>query len=329
MSELPPDTDLPVVRGGPEDRGDPTVPRSGVRRRLAQVDGRRLATALARRRDWFIRWRIPHPTVQRFAVFVVGSNRSGTQMVCEAIGRSPHGWDYQESESNLVFKDYQLRSDWLIRALIRMSPAPMVSFGNILDSQFTDRLLERFDESRAIWVYRRYQDAANSSVRKWGNHFRDDVVRWVARGEPERVGARGKRIGAETIRVLEETYHEELSAEDGACLYWYMRNRLYFDLRLHLDPRVLLIQYEDAVRNPDEVFGRVFRFLEFPYHPRIITNVHANSVGKHDWAGIDPQVQAACDSLKAQLDERYSLVHNGKPDPNSSDHTPGHGDIDD
>ncbi len=286
--------------------GDPTVQREEIIKRLRRINVERVRSYFERRREWLRRWRTPHPTTDRFPVFVVGSNRSGTQMVCEAIGKSPHGWSYPESEANIAFKDFQLRADWLIKWLTRLSPTPIISFGNILDSQLADDLLARFEGAKAIWVYRRYEDAANSSVHKWGNHFKDDMVRWVARGELERLGARGKRISADTAQLFAELFCEDLSNEDGACLYWYMRNQLYFDLNLHLDPRVLLVQYEDTVLNQEKAFRRIFGFLGCPYDPRIVNNIFASSVGKRPWPGIDSRIRGVCDTLKTRLDMQYT-----------------------
>ena len=285
---------------------DPTVHRKGNFRRLRQFNAKKLRLLLARRRERLQKWRTAHPTAEKHPVFIMGSNRSGTQMVCETIGNSPHGWDYQESEANLAFKDFQLRADWLIKYVIRFAPAPVISFGNILDSQFADELLSRFEGAKAIWVYRRFEDAANSSVRKWGSHLKDDIIRWVARGELHRLDARGERISSETVQLIEKLYHEDITDEDGACLYWYMRNQLYFDLNLHQDPRVLLVQYEDTVLNPERAFQRVFDFLDFPYDPAITQNIFASSVGKDAWSGIDSDIQAVCNTLKATLDKHYA-----------------------
>jgi hypothetical protein len=250
--------------------------------------------------------------MEKFPVFILGSNRSGTQMVCKGIGKFPHGWDYQESEANMVFKDYQLRADWLIKWLIRFSPAPVVSFGNILDSQFADDLLLRFEGGRAIWVYRRYKDAANSSVLKWGSHFKD-LARWVAHNELERLGARGKGVSADTVRLFAGLFSEDLTNEDGACLYWYMRNQLYFDLNLHMDPRVLIVQYEDTVLNKEKAFRRILGFLGFSYDPTIMDGIFATSVGKHPWLGIDPRIQEVCNILKERLDANYARTSDWKP----------------
>ena len=258
--------------------------------------------------------RTPHPGMEKRPVFVVGCNRSGTNMVCGAIGKSPHGWDYRESAFSLAFNGYYLRADWVIESLIRHTPAPIISFGGILDSQFTGDLLTRFQGARATWVYRRYEDVANSCARmQWADQLKD-FARWVAQGEPERLGARGEHISADTIRLFGELFHEDLSKEDSACLYWYLRNQLYFDLNLHLDSRVLIIQYEDTVQNQEIAFRRVFDFLGFPFDIEIIDGIFASSVGKHRVPNISPAIQALCDDLQAQLDTYYARTSDWIPE---------------
>jgi hypothetical protein len=227
-------------------------------------------------------------------------------MVCAGLGNSPHGWAFQESELSLAFSAYHLRADWIIERLIRHTPAPLVSFGSILDSQFTDGLLSRFDGAKAIWIYRRYEDVANSCARMQWGHSLKDLVRWTARGEFEKLGARGKRISDDTVRLFGDLVREDLSNEEAACLYWYMRNQVYFDLNLNTDPRVLIMQYEDTVQNPVQAFQRVFRFLGLPFDPAVVDDVFASSVGKNTWSGVDPAIEEICDALKARLDAQYA-----------------------
>jgi hypothetical protein len=220
---------------------------------------------------------------------------------------------YQESEFSLAFNAYYLRADWIIEWLIRHTPGPLIAFGSILDSQFTDDLLSRFEGAKAIWVYRRYEDMANSSARKkWTDHLKN-LARWVSLGELEKLGSRGKRISADTVRLLGDLFREDLSTEESACLYWYMRNQLYFDLSLHTDPRVLIVQYEDTVLNKERTLRRVFDFLGFPYDPTVINGIFASSVGKYPWPGIDPAIQEACDGLKSRLDAQYARTSDWTP----------------
>lgn len=282
--------------------------------RLKNLDVQRTGRRIIQRvRKWQQLRRTQHPTMQKLPVFVVGCNRSGTNMVCAAIGKSPHGLAFQESEFSLAFNAYYLRPDWIIERLIRHTPAPVISFGSILDSQFTDDLLSRFDGARAIWVYRRYQDVANSSARmKWGDHLKN-LVRWVSRGELEKLGSRGMRISSDTVRLFGDLFREAPSTEDSASLYWYMRNQLYFDLNLHADRRVLLVQYEDTVLNQERAFRRIFDFLGLPYERSATEHVFASSVGKHPWPGGDPAIKEVCDALKARLDAQYAMTSKWSP----------------
>ena len=293
--------------------GERAMLRKRFFKRLRSINAAKLRHGLESGRKWMRLRRMRNPAMQNLAVFVVGCNRSGTNMVCKAIGKSPLGWDYRESAFSIAFSSYYLRADWIIDGLIRQTPAPIISFGSILDSQFTDDLLARFEGAKAIWVYRRYEDVANSCARmQWGHHLKD-YARWVARGELERFGARGRRISDNTVRLFGELYHEGLSDEEAACLYWYMRNRLYFDLNLQTDPRVLIVNYEDTVLSKDRAFRRILGFLGFPYDPAIIDGIFANSVGKHSWSGVDPAIQEVCDSLNAQLDTQYARTKGRTP----------------
>ena len=286
--------------------GERTMLRKRILNRIRHLDVERLARrARERGRMWQERRRTPHPTSEKQPVFVVGCNRSGTNMIIDAIGNSPHGWDYPESVFSTAFSGYYLREDWIIKQLIRRNPAPIVGFGSILDSQSVDSLLERFEGAKAIWIYRRYEDVANSCARmQWGSELKK-YARWVSRGELEKLGARGTGISDDTVRLFGKLYHDGLTDEDAACLYWYLRNHLFFDLELYNDPRVLLVQYEDTVLNKEKRFRRIFDFLGFPYHPAVIKDVYASSVGKNSRPEIDPAIREVCDVLTAWLDLHY------------------------
>jgi hypothetical protein len=281
--------------------------RKRIIKRLRNLDIEKvLSKRLHRIRKWWQLYRIPHPTKEKLPVFILGCNRSGTNMVCGAIGNSPHGWDYKESEFSLAFNAYYLRADWIIEQLIQFTPAPIVSFGSILDSQFARDLLDRFEGAKAIWIYRRYEDVANSCARmQWGSHLKN-LVRWVARGELEKLGARGNHISNETIQLFGRLFREDLSNEDSACLYWYMRNQLYYELNLHKDPRVLIVQYEDTVLNKEKTLRRIFSFLGFPYDPNVINGIFASSVGKHPQPAIDSAIREVCNALQTRLDMNYA-----------------------
>lgn len=303
--------------------GERIMLRKRIFKRIRNVSIKKLIRrSLRRGRKWWWLHVTSHSSSEKHPVFIGGCNRSGTNMVCSAIGNSSYGWDYRESIFSIAFKGYYLRTDRTIEWLIRWTPAPIISFGSILDSQSIDYLLSRFQGAKGIWVYRRYQDVANSCARmQWGYHLKD-LGRWVARGELERLGARGKRISAETVRLFGKLFHEDISNEDSACLYWYMRNQLFFDLNLHIDPRVLIVQYEDSVLNPEKAFRRIFRFLGFPFDSAIVTEVFASSVNKYPRPTIDTGINEICDGLTARLDTHYAKTSDWKPEPDNHPQLP-------
>lgn len=297
----PPGSDARTLLTGILRRAGRITPERLLRHGHLQVDraGKRILRLLTR-----------HPPVRRRPVFICGSNRSGTQMVCRALGNSPHGWDYPEADFSIAFERYSLRSHAVVERLIRLAPAPLVSFGSILDSQFADALLDRFDNARAIWVYRRYQDASNSSIRSWGDHQKK-MMRKVAEGNLSWLGPRGLRISEETVRLLRSLYSDTLSLEAASCLYWFMRNQVFFDLGLDNDPRVLALQYEDAVLHPERSFQSVFRFLGLPYHDEVLRDIFASSVSKDAWKGIPDDIRLLCDGLKQKLDVQHARALQG------------------
>ena len=92
----------------------------------AERVGRHGRVLLGRGRQWRRRAFTKHPAGENFPIFIAGSNRSGTQMVCRALGNHRHGWDYPEADHSIAFENYYLRSPWLVRLLIARAPAPAV-----------------------------------------------------------------------------------------------------------------------------------------------------------------------------------------------------------
>ena len=115
------------------------------------------------------------------------------------------------------------------------------------------------------------------------------------------------------MQLFGSLYRKDLSNEDAACLYWYLRNQLYFELALDQDPRVLIVQYEDAVLNKERGFRRIFDFLGFPYDPAVIGDVFTSSVRKNAPPDIDPAIREVCDALTVRLDAEYARTSGWTP----------------
>ncbi len=232
--------------------------------------------------------------------FVFGCQRSGTKMVMRVLDRSPDIRIFHENHAS-AFQDFQLRSDRTIRALVALNPAPVQVFKPICDSQEADRLLARFPRVRGAWVYRHFDDVANSAVAKWGEHQRD-LVEALVKGDAERWGWRTARIPESVRADLRAVYRADLSPAEGAMLFWFARNSFFFELGLDQHPRMTLVRYADLVQQPESAFDALFSHLGADFSPDFIDKVRADSIGRSDPPQASPQIRALCQSLMDRLD---------------------------
>ena len=152
---------------------------------------------------------------ERTAVFVVGLQRSGTNMFMDTVDRSPLVWIYNEGARS-AFVDFRLRPPEVIERLIERSPGKATVFKPLCDSHLTDRLLDRHPGSRAIWIYRSYVDAVNSGIRLWGGNER--AIRWIAEERWQELDWRGERLGDEAIELVRRLHRDGISRSDATAL---------------------------------------------------------------------------------------------------------------
>lgn len=241
-------------------------------------------------------------------IFVVGAQRSGTNMFMDTVERSPRVWTYNEG-SWRAFRDYRLRPPERIAGLIRRCPARAVVFKPLCDSHLVDRLLEQHQGSKAVWIYRRYADVINSGLHMWGGNER--AIRWIAEGRWRDLGWRGERLSLEAIDLVERHYQEGVSPADATALFWYLRTGFFFELGLARDPRVLLVRYEDLVGDPESNFRRCFDFLGCEFERDWVADIVTTSVGKKEAPPLKPEIESLCEERLARFDECHAAARAG------------------
>ena len=232
--------------------------------------------------------------------FVFGCQRSGTKMVMRVLDRSPRTRIFHENHA-VAFADFQLRPDRVIRSLVALNPAPVQIFKPICDSQEADRILARFPGARALWVFRHHDDVANSAAEKWGDHQRELIASLVG-GDLDRWGWRLARVPATVLAAISQVYRPDLSAHEGALLFWYLRNSFFFALGLDQEPRVRLVGYEALVSAPEESFGALFAHVGTPFDPAFVDRVRGGSVGRVAPPAASSEIRALCADLQGRLD---------------------------
>ena len=246
--------------------------------------------------------RLPRHQGDPLIVFEVGCQRSGTTMLGEVINRSLDTWVYFEHDRR-AFRDFRLRTAEVDR-LARWPGRPVAVLKSIVDSQWTDRFLDRHPRSKAIWIYRGYADVARSAIAKWGGHQRR-LIDGVRRRQLAELGWRGERLADHVVATIDRLHRPDLSVQEGAALFWWMRNSIVWDRGLADDERVLVVRYEDLVTDPTRYFERVFRFLGVSFDPAFVTDTTPSSARGQPLDHVHPDITSLCDTMQHRLDGAY------------------------
>jgi hypothetical protein len=235
-------------------------------------------------------------------VFVLGKQRSGTSMLMFAFHRHPGALVFDEHRDSRVFKDFRIRGFEVVREAIADSRFPIACFKPICDSHLIEEFVRQFPDAHYIWIYRHYQDVANSALRQAAAPTR--AVRLVCTGQPGG-GWFDEGVSAETRRILMDVYKPELSDFDLSCLVWWARNRIIVESGLLPSPDITLVKYEELVLAPKPMLRWLFTRMGPAFDDRIGARMTPRSISRHPAPVMNETVQRLCADLMRNLDQAY------------------------
>lgn len=253
-----------------------------------------------RKRWWRLRQGLPPGSAT--PVYVVGLQRSGTNMVVRGLDRAPEFEVHNENDRRVFFR-YQLRSVERVAEVVAASRQQFVLFKPLCDSDRTVALLDTISSAqpaRAVWIYRAVDGRVRSAVTKFGEHDRDVLATVAAGGGQSLWQSRGLTPAQrELVASLDPA---RLSAESGSALFWYLRNSLYFELGLDQRDDVALVSYDAFARDAESAMRRLCDFLGAAYRPELVAHVDRRSWRPGRELDIDARVRRLCGGLGERLD---------------------------
>ena len=251
-------------------------------------------------------WRRTNRGVQgkALAAFLVGAQRSGTNMLVRALAALPEV-EIRSENDRKAFTRFKLRSDAELRRLIEDSRHRVVLLKPLCESHRVDELLDHLptaEPRRAIWMYRSMEGRVRSALAKFG-----DVNLSVLRDYASGIGLdrwQVQRLSPANAEFIRSFDYGELSPASGAALFWYIRNSLFFDLRLDERDDAFLLDYERLLADPATWSTKLTTFLDVDWDPLMIRHLRKLGTGHKEPLDIHPRIRARC----AELEERLAAA---------------------
>jgi hypothetical protein len=243
-----------------------------------------------------------HNPDQKTITFLTGFPRSGTNMVLDVFEWRGKTQVWREGSPRMNV-NFQLKDNDTIIQLVKKTPVRNVIVKALLDSHRLRELMDLFPGSGVIWMYRHYDDSANSIMDLWPGH-RNGIDDIVAEGSGA-AGWRGGNMSDATLALLRSDY--EPTWNDATCnaWFWYLRQQLFYDQEFEPDARAILVRYEPLVADPLRVIRPLADLVGVPLTSIMASVPHARSVGKRPAPEIDPKIRERCDGMLARLDATW------------------------
>jgi hypothetical protein len=186
---------------------------------LGQVvlaDAERTRRALRR-----IRWGVANDcSPNAVPLFVAGIQRSGTDMLMEALAESPEAEIHNESESSRAFSAFALREDEVIRRLVVRARSRVIVFKALLDA---DRIVHLMTEvgtpsaGRTVWIYRSVEGRVRSTMARWPENNRRVLAEL---GETNETSWEARGLPPESLELVRSFDHNAITQESASALLW-------------------------------------------------------------------------------------------------------------
>ena len=191
----------------------------------------------------------------------------------------------------------------VVDASVRRSPAPVIALKPICETHRTTELLDRFPRSKAIWIFRHFEDTVNSATVKWTSGRA--AVRRLARREYQPTDWRAGGLTEEKLRLVGRLYHERMSEHEANAVLWYLRNDLFFALGADQRDDVLLVRYEDLMADPRVQAARLLEFAGVTVPATASAAVRVVDRPRKPFPDISPEIRRLCEDVYERLLAHY------------------------
>ena len=191
-----------------------------------------------------------------------------------------------------------------VKNIIDKDRASLIILKPLVETQHILKLLNYFDTSKAIWLFRNYMDVAASNLKKFGINNGINNLRPIVLSEPN--NWRSENIPDEIRDLVLKYFSEDMKPYDAAALFWYVRNSFFFSQNLDTNPRIFLCRYDDLVKDPSSTLRKIYDFADEKFPGEKITReVKTSSIGKGIDIDLSEPIASLCKGLMKRINDVY------------------------
>jgi hypothetical protein len=192
----------------------------------------------------------------------------------------------------------RLRSLDQVEKVVQSIGSPLIVAKPLVESQRAGEILDAFPGSRAVWMFRNYKDVVSSDLKKFSSQIAN--LEPIIRRDPH--NWRSEYVSDEVVAFIRKYYSPTMPPQDAAALFWWARNRLFFDRDLSSRSDLMLCSYDELVSNPHTGLQDIYELIGMDRPAADITRfIHAGSVGLGNDVVIDDAIDEVCQDLTTKL----------------------------
>lgn len=244
-------------------------------------------------------------------IFIFGCQRSGTSITSGLLSRLANVKSYPETNNPLTDLDtsephHTIRLNYLddVKNKIDNNIEEYTVVKPLVESQNAKKILDYFPNSKAMWLYRNYQDVVSSMIKKWGKengipHLKPIIM-------ASQTNWRSQLLAPEVQSKILSIYNNGITGADAWGLFWYARNSLLFSQDLHKDKRIVILKYQNLVSSSEYIVKAFDNLMINDIDIKSVWDYQTSSIGKGKDVNFSSDVKQCLNSMMDKLDS-YSL----------------------